>query len=59
MSNEIYDGKVTLKIKDEAQREWEYPTERELHAISEFVTDAIKRGVKVEHFEIQRSLNVM
>lgn len=59
MSTSVFDGKVTLKIKGEQMRVWELPTERELHAITEFVADAIGRGIKVEHFEIQRSLNIL
>lgn len=55
----VFDGKVTLHVKGEQMRTWEYPTERELHAIAEFVADAIGRGVKIEHFEIQRSLNIL
>lgn len=59
MSTDVFDGKVTLHIKGEQMRTWEYPTDRELHAITEFVADAIGRGIKVEHFEIQRSLNIL
>lgn len=59
MSASVFDGKVTLKIKGEKMRVWELPTERELHAIAEFVADSIGRGIKVEHFEIQRNLNIL
>ena len=59
MSTNVFDGKVPLHIKGEQMRTWEYPTDRELHAIAEFVADAIGRGIKIEHFEIQRSLNIL
>ena len=59
MSNEVFDGKVTLKMKGKKQIVWEYPNENELQAIAEFVADSLKNGVKVEHFEIQRMLKIL
>lgn len=59
MNNEVFDGKVTLKLKGKKQIIWEYPTESELQAIAEFVSDSLKNGVKVEHFEIQRMLKIL
>lgn len=59
MGSEIYDGKVTLKIKGQKQIQWEYPTEQELQTIADFVAEALRSGSKIEHFEIERFLKIL
>lgn len=56
MSNEIYDGKILLKIKGQEMRRYEDRTAREIIMIMEEVQEKIRQGKVIEHFEISRSI---
>lgn len=56
MNNEIYDGKILLKIKGQEMRRYEDRTAREIIMIMEEVQEKIRQGKEIEHFEISRNI---
>lgn len=59
MSNEVYDGKILLKIKGQEMRKFENRTTRELIMIMEEVQEKIRQGKTIEHFEISREIKMI
>lgn len=59
MSNEIYDGKILLKIKGQEMRRFENRTTREIIMIMEEVQEKIRQGKTIEHFEISREIKMI
>ena len=59
MSNEVYDGKILLKIKGQEMRRFENRTTREIIMIMEEVQEKIRQGKTIEHFEISREINLI
>lgn len=59
MSNEVYDGKILLKIKGQEMRRFENRTTRELIMIMEEVQEKIRQGKTIEHFEISREIKMI
>lgn len=59
MNNEIYDGKILLKIKGQEMRRFENRTTREIIMIMEEVQEKIRQGKTIEHFEISREINLI
>lgn len=58
MENDIYDGRVVLKVNGQRQLVWEYPTRRELLMIIEDVRDKLRQGKHVDEFEFRRNLKI-
>lgn len=59
MENEVYDGKIILKVKGQEMREFENRTTREIIMIMEEVQEKIRQGKKIEHFEISREIKLI
>lgn len=59
MVNEVYDGKVILKVKGQEMRKFEDRTTREIIMILEEVQEKIRQGKTIEHFEISRSIKLI
>ena len=59
MSNEVYDGKILLKIKGQEMRRFENRTTREIIMIMEEVQEKIRQGKTIEHFEISREIKMI
>ena len=59
MENEIYDGKIILKVKGQEMRRFENRTTREIIMIMEEVQEKIRQGKTIEHFEISREINLI
>ena len=59
MENEIYDGKILLKIKGQEMRRFENRTTREIIMIMEEVQEKIRQGKTIEHFEISREIKLI
>lgn len=59
MENEIYDGKIILKVKGQEMRKYENRTTREIIMILEDVQEKIRHGKMIEHFEISRSIKLI
>lgn len=59
MENEVYDGKIILKVKGQEMRKFENRTTREIIMIMEEVQEKIRLGKKIEHFEISREIKLI
>lgn len=59
MENEIYDGKIILKVKGQEMRRFENRTTREIIMILEDVQEKIRHGKCIEHFEISREIKLI
>lgn len=59
MNNEVYDGKILLKIKGQEMRRFENRTTREIIMIMEEVQEKIRQGKTIEHFEISREIKMI
>lgn len=59
MENEIYDGKIILKVKGQEMRKFENRTTREIIMILEDVQEKIRHGKMIEHFEISREIKLI
>ena len=59
MENEVYDGKIILKVKGQEMRKFENRTTREIIMIMEEVLEKIRQGKKIEHFEISREIKLI
>lgn len=59
MENEIYDGKIILKVKGQEMRRFENRTTREIIMILEDVQEKIRHGMMIEHFEISREIKLI
>lgn len=59
MENEVYDGKIILKVKGQEMRRFENRTTREIIMILEEVQEKIRQGKRIEHFEISREIKLI
>lgn len=57
--SEIYNGKVILQVKGQDPMIFEDRTTREIIMILEELQEKFRHGVKVEHFEIRREVNLL